>query len=85
MPMPKIVVNRCFGGYALSPAAYAALALPWGGFGFAFSEDRTNAKLVEVVEQLGPLASAKLEVVEIPDDVEWEITDRDGYERVTIR
>jgi hypothetical protein len=46
---------------------------------------RDDPDLVAVIEELGPLANgrfARLKVVEIPDDVEWEIDDYDGDEWV---
>jgi len=48
-------------------------------------ETRDHALLVRVVEELGDKASgrcADLKVVEIPDDVEWEIDEYDGSEHV---
>lgn len=48
-------------------------------------ENRADPKLVQVVEELGELANgkcAKLAIVEIPDDVSWEIDEYDGMERV---
>ena len=48
-------------------------------------EDRTDAALVQVVEELGELANgphAQLKVVEIPDDVKWQIEEYDGSEWV---
>jgi hypothetical protein len=82
--MTKIVINQCFGGYELSKAAYEFLGLPWNGFGDAFDRDRTNPDLVRCVETLGSAASenADLKVVEIPDDVEWQIDDYDGSESI---
>jgi hypothetical protein len=52
-----------------------------------YSKDmsRTDPDLIAVIEQLGPAASsdlAKLEVVEIPADVEWHIDEYDGLEHV---
>ena len=47
--------------------------------------ERDDPTLVLVVEQLGEQASgevARLCVVEIPDDVEWEISEYDGLEHV---
>lgn len=81
----KVVINKCFGGFQLSKKAYKELGLEWDGYGFAFSEDRANPKLVEVVEKLGSTGSGvlgDLKVVEIPDDVEWEIEDYDGIETI---
>ena len=47
--------------------------------------ERNDPVLVEVVEQLGDLASSrygKLKIVEVPDDVKWYIHDYDGFEKV---
>jgi hypothetical protein len=44
--------------------------------------------LIQVVEELGEKASgrfADLKVVEIPDDVEWQIDEYDGLEWVSER
>ena len=46
-------------------------------------EERANPLLVECVETLGKESNgqlASLKVVEIPDDVEWQIEEYDGYE-----
>jgi hypothetical protein len=49
-------------------------------------EDRTDKKLIKVIEKLGSEkasgACAKLEIVEIPDGVDWEIDDYDGIESI---
>lgn len=48
-------------------------------------EDRTDAKLIQVVEELGKEADgwcAELKIIEIPDDVKWEIDEYDGLESV---
>ena len=50
-----------------------------------FSDNRTDPLLVQVVEELGDEADgrcAELRVVEIPDNVEWEIDDYDGNESI---
>ena len=53
-----------------------------------FSDDsieRFDPDLLAVVEKMGDEANgrhAKLEIVEIPDDVKWEISDYDGNEKV---
>lgn len=47
--------------------------------------ERDNPDLVEVVEQLGTRANAplsNLEIVEIPQDVIWQIDERNGVEHV---
>ncbi|MDY6834171.1 MAG: hypothetical protein SVY53_05150 [Chloroflexota bacterium] len=81
----KVVINRDYGGFGLSEKAYEELGLEWDGFGYEYFYDRSDPKLVAVVEKLGEEANgrfAKLKVVEIPDDVEWEISDYDGMEIV---
>jgi len=83
--MPQVVINQCFGGYGLSEKAYEFLGIKWDGYGFAFASDRSNPRLVECVLKLGAEASgfcADLRVVDVPDDVEWEISDYDGNEHV---
>ena len=47
--------------------------------------DRNDPVLVQVVEELGKDANgdyAELRIVEIPDDVKWEIDDYDGIETI---
>jgi hypothetical protein len=47
--------------------------------------DRDDPHLIQVVEELGNEASgnfAKLKIVEIPEDVQWEIEEYDGWEWV---
>jgi hypothetical protein len=79
----KIVINTCYGGFGLSPEAVEKLASE----GAAPSRDipRDDPALVRVVETLGRAASdplAQLQVVEIPDGVEWQIEEYDGVEWV---
>jgi len=48
-------------------------------------ENRADPKLIQVVEELGDKANgscAKLEIVEIPDGVDWQIEEYDGNEHV---
>lgn len=47
--------------------------------------ERNDPILIKVVKKLGEKANtpcSKLDIVEIPDDVEWEIDDYDGQESV---
>lgn len=47
--------------------------------------ERDDPVLIQVVEELGPKANGKhasLKIVEIPDDVEWQIEEYDGSEWV---
>ena len=49
------------------------------------NELRTDKDFIEVVEELGDEANtnvSSLAVVEIPDDIEWEIDEYDGMESV---
>ena len=82
----KIVINSCYGAFSVSKAACEELGMKWDGSGFLFDLDqRTDPALVACVEKLGEAANgadAKLTVVEIPDYVEWEISDYHGIETV---
>lgn len=77
----KVVINRCYGGFSLSEKAMKFL-----GVGSEWPDiARNDPKLVECVEKLGGEANdtyAELKVVEIPDDVNWEIGEYDGLEWV---
>jgi len=79
----KIVINKCYGGFALSREAYEYLGLEWDEYGYAYDEERDAPKLVECVETLDDKAAgdfADLQIVEVPDGVEWEIQEYDGVE-----
>lgn len=88
----KVVINTCYGGFNLSEKAANFIGLEvlkdpvWGTLVIgAGSLDRSDPKLIECVETFGEEANgeyAKLEVVEIPDDVEYEITNYDGSETI---
>lgn len=76
----KVVVNKCFGGFGLSSLAKAEL-----GVQYKSDIPRNDPKLVEVVERLGSKANdlcAELHVIEIPDDVEWQVEEYDGMEHI---
>ena len=81
----KIVINTCYGGFGLSQEVYARLGIEWDGFGYT-NLPRNDPALIEVVESIGTPAAAgaysRLKIVEIPDDVEWEIDEYDGAETV---
>ena len=50
---------------------------------YAFDNDRCNPLLVEAVEKLGKKANGlytTLKIIEIPDDVEWQIFAQNGKE-----
>ena len=82
----KIVINKCYGGFGLSQKAIDWFKTKGAEDTDSFYEDRSNPLLVECVEVLGPDSHtdySKLRVVEIPDDVEWEIKDYDGDEWIS--
>ncbi len=84
----KIVINSCYGGYGLSKEAYELIGLAWDDYGFAFRDDRTHPLLIMAVEELEEKANgrySRLKIVDIPEDVDWEIHDYDGVETVRER
>lgn len=79
----KLVINRCYGGFSLSASAVKALDLR-----SAYSDiDRNDERLIALVEMDADKASgesAKLRVVELPDEItDYEVDEYDGYESVT--
>lgn len=58
----------------------------WGRYWETWIDDKRDwPLLVQCVEELGNKADgrfAQLEIVEIPDDVEWEIDEYDGSEHI---
>lgn len=82
----KIIINTCYGGFGLSKEALALFNERSGTVNTYESDIKRNDPiLVEIVEQLGEAADgghAELKVVEIPDDVQWQIGEYDGNEWV---
>lgn len=88
----QVVINRCWGGFSLSKEAiflYNKLCEEYGSDIITESTvdelDRADPCLIEVVETLGGRANtycSDLKVVNIPDDVKWEIDEYDGIEKV---
>ena len=96
----KVVINRCFGGFGLSDEAIELYAekkgiklgekLKYGGYEELWEGDipRNDLVLVWVVEHLGEKANgwaAELDIVEIPEDVDWYVEEYDGVEHVAER
>jgi len=93
----KIIISRCYGGFAVSKSIYDELGLEWDHLGeidndvlgitsddyYAF---RYDLRFVAAVEKVGVEEAsgdlAELEVVEIPDDDEYEIYEYDGAESI---
>jgi hypothetical protein len=82
----KIVINVCFGRFSLSMAALDEyIKIKKLNNISEWDIDRDDPVLVDIVERLGENASdnfASLRIVEIPNDVDWQIADYDGYEHV---
>ena len=82
----KVVINNCHGGFDLSSEA-KGLCLSRGITEAQIAADekemRSDPILVGVVEELGERASdfgSELLVVEIPDGIDWQIENYDGWE-----
>lgn len=86
--MKKIVINRCYGGFGLSKMGedlYKEREGITDPDWYYYDIPRDDTLLIEMVETLGDeiqSSYAKLKIVEIPDDVEWEIAEYDGMEWV---
>lgn len=86
----KVVINADYGGFDLSERAkvYIASKAPEYVDGFNFKTHRIprhHPALVEAVEKLGSNANSplsNLEVIEVPDGIEYGIGEYDGVEYV---
>jgi hypothetical protein len=99
--MQKVVINNCFGGFRLSKKAVELFNKYAGtNFECDYSMNRHFRKddnryafrshpiLVRVVEELGTDAASgftRLRIAEVPDGVDWEITEYDGKETIRER
>jgi len=91
----KVVINVCFGGFALSEKASNMFNELKGlgvedeeyvdpEYGFVFEAERHDETLVKVVEELGEEANGDcsvLRVVELEEN-QYEIKDYDGNESI---
>ena len=88
----RIVINRCFGGFGLSPRAEALFrrterVKPDDDFS-VYDIPRDHPTLIKIVEKLGEAAGgdhSELKIVEVPDDVNWYVEEYDGLEHVAER
>jgi len=88
----KIVINSCHGGFSLSEKAqklscqYSMIEWKdWEEDWSYYDIERNDQYLVRVIEELGDDANGRfseLKVVNIPDEVEWQIEEYDGLEWV---
>lgn len=92
----KLVINKCFGGFSLSPQAVSLIRTKLEA---TFQQQdidellefdgrrvpRNLPEVVEAVESLGVEANgrcADLRVIEIPDNIQWQVVEYDGNEHV---
>ena len=88
--MNKVVINRCYGGFALSEIAQAMYMertkntpkpQDWH---IDTHVSRDDPDLIAVIEHLGHKPSSgnfsNLKIIAIPSDVSWEVKDHDGVE-----
>ena len=93
----KVAINRCFGGFCVNQEVYAKLGIKWDGYGFLDNEAlgiesdnylawRSDKRLIMAIEKIGEDAAggshSALRIVEIPDDVDWEVDEYDGMESI---
>ena len=82
----KIAINTCYGEFSLSKKAYKYLGLKWGVDDCReFIKNRTNSKLIECIEKLGKDSYShmtRLKIIDIPENIEYEITSDCGVETV---
>jgi hypothetical protein len=85
----KIVINSCHGGFGISEEAEEIYRTKkritddesW----WSRMIPRDDLVLIDIVETMGEKSFgsfAELKVIEIPDDVEWQIEEYDGAEWV---
>jgi len=82
----RIVLNKCYGGFAVSTYAWATLGIDPDDLP---SQLRVNPALIEALTEFGADTSvyngpcAKLVVVEIPrNTTDWHVIEYDGYEQL---
>jgi len=80
----ELVINRCFGGFALSDEVCEYLGC--GTYDYSRPHERNDWRLVEAVKKFGDRANgpaARLRIVELPDETtDYYIQEYDGAESV---
>lgn len=77
----KIAINDCYGGFGLSKEACKYLNIT-----SHFDISRDDPRLIECIEKLGNKINtsfSNIKIIEIPEDVDWEIEEYDGIEWVS--
>ena len=93
--MVKIVINTTWGGFGLSNIGDIAYlersgliihgVTSWPSDYSDWDISRNDPVLVQLIEEDAELygdRGSRLRVIEIPDDVDWEISDYDGREHI---
>lgn len=84
----KVVINRCHGGFGLSEKAETLYKERKGIVDpnwYYWDIPRDDPVLVNIIEELGADAGGRyseLAIVDIPNDVEWQVDEYDGLEWV---
>ena len=86
----QVVINTSYSNFAISADAISLIQKKIKNpkaksqiNAYSFDNDRSNPLLVEAVQKLGAKANGlytTLKIVEIPDDVEWQIDAINGKE-----
>lgn len=80
----KIVINKAYGGFGLTDEMMKAVGYkPRSAADMGWNYDRTDPKLIGYLESIPENERHGLKVVEIPDDVQWEIEEYDGMEWIS--
>lgn len=84
--MKKIVINSCYGGFSLSDFCLQLLRErkndPDLNEWYLARDDHDLVAIVEQYQKESWGRFAQLKIVNIPEDVEWTITEYDGKEHV---
>jgi len=93
----KIAINRCYGGFGISQKCYERLVelgyvlkepypnMPADHTCYWAAQDRTDPIMIQAIEELGEEANgscARIVILEIPDNVPYEISGYDGVESI---
>ena len=76
----KVIANKCFGGFSINDRTSMKLGIG----NYDADKLRTNDELIRMIENGENVngLSADLEIIEVPDGVEWEVEDYDGLEHI---
>jgi len=91
----KVVINSNYGGFSIGEKVYEKLGFKWDGYGYPDNDDfgikndnykayRSDKRLIEALESLPKedWGNEDLKIVEIPDGIEFEIDEYDGWESI---